>query len=180
MLLHRSTRAVGVLALALSSACADAPTSAPDPEPPAQPIRVLGVYEVTLTDGRDGELRGSVAPVSGGAYTLTPHTAGLSLEIVSSSSFTEGSRGQGGHRYLTATYRVRNATGASISNLTVIPISNAATIPGTPISSLLQFNGAAADPAIASSFVPTGAATLGGGSGMLATEVDVQIGRAHV
>lgn len=174
--MYRSLRFLPLLAVL--AACADDPTGAPPPEPTPQPgpVKVLGVYEITLTGMGSEDVQSSVAPVgaSGGASaTLTPRNTGLVLEFVSSSSFTEGTRGQGGHRYINATYRVRNTTGAALNNLTLIPTISETTIAGTPFSSLVQFNGSAADPSIASQMVPTGAATMAGGPSMRATEVDV-------
>jgi Bacterial Ig-like domain (group 1)/Leishmanolysin len=170
----RLLRILPLLGVIAAAACADGPTSAPPPEPPVERPQVLGVYEITLTGVDGSDVQASVAPVPGGpSFTLTPHTTGIAFEQLSSSSFTEGARGQGGHRYVSITYRVRNSTADSISNLTLIPTSTGSTISGTPFSSLVLFNGTAASSTIAGTMVPTGAATLGGGSGMRATEVDV-------
>jgi hypothetical protein len=174
--MYRSLRFLPLLAVL--AACADDPTGAPAPEPAPQPgpAKVLGVYEITLTGMGTDELRSSAAPVasSGGASsTMTPRNTGLALDLVSSSSFTEGQRGQGGHRYINVTYRIRNTTGAPITNLTFIPTISSTTIPGTPFTSLILFNGSTADPAVASQMVPTGAASMGGGTTMRATDVDV-------
>ncbi|WP_420128594.1 hypothetical protein [Longimicrobium sp.] len=171
-------RFVRILPLLVAlAACADAPTVTPPPEPaPPAPPRVLGVYELTVTGLGTSEMRGSMAPArlaGTPSYALTPRNTGLALEFVSSSSFTEGDRGQGGQRYINATYRVRNSTGAAVSNLTFIPSITATTIAGTPFSQLTLFNGTAAARTLASQMVPTGAVTLGGGVTMRTTEVDV-------
>ncbi|WP_420127368.1 leishmanolysin-related zinc metalloendopeptidase [Longimicrobium sp.] len=163
--------------LAVLAACADDPTGAPPPEP-APPAKVLGVYEITLTGLGTDDIQSTAGPAQlrsadGPSFTLTPYNSGIALDLVSSSSFTEGVRGQGGHRYINVTYRVRNSTGATRNNLTFIPNISSSTIPGTPFTSLVLFNGTAADPSVAAQMVPTGAAALGGGTAMRATDVDV-------
>jgi hypothetical protein len=152
----------------LAAACTDHPTQTrgtdpdPAPEPAPEPPKVLGVYEFTLTGfngGEAGAQLSSVSPVSGGpSNALTTVNTGLTYELISTSSFVEGTRGQGGHRYLMYTYRVRNTTGAPVSNLTLVPVTRATTIAGTPFSSLLKFDGTAASTTIAAQIVPTGAA----------------------
>lgn len=174
--MYRSLRFLPLLAVL--AACADDPTGAPAPEPTPQPgpVKVLGVYEITLTGMGSDQMQASAAPVAapgGASQSLTPRNTGVSLDVVSSSSFTDGARGQGGHRYINVTYRVRNTTGAPVSNLTFIPSTSATTIPGTPISSLILFNGTTAAASLATDFVPTGASSMGGGPDLRATEVDV-------
>ena len=145
--------------LAVLAACADDPTATPAPQPEPKGLRVLGVYDFTVTGLGTPEARAVTAPVPGGAsLSLTPVNSDLTLVPVSSTSFTEGTRDQGGHRYVTATYRVRNATGAPVKNVTFIPTLTGAAIAGTP--------------ALASRLVPTGAVSLDGDE-MRATDVDV-------
>src|SRR5688500_6203394 len=99
MLPHRSLTATWLL-VALA-ACVDAPTDAEHREPIEKPIKVVGVYEFTLTDGGAGQMSASARPVSGGPnLVLNPVTGGISFETLTSSSFTEGVRGQGGSRYI--------------------------------------------------------------------------------
>jgi len=172
MTIRRSFLTASVLTAAIAG-CVDVPTNA-IPEPPVQPVKVMGVYEITISEIGAPRMSATVTPSGSGAnLDLTPRTSGLTFEVVSTSSFTEGSRAAGGNRYISATYRVRNSTGAPINNLTILPISNAGTLAGTPFSALTLFNGGAASSALASQFAPTGAVTLGGGGGMRATEVDV-------
>ncbi|HEX6367691.1 MAG TPA: leishmanolysin-related zinc metalloendopeptidase [Longimicrobium sp.] len=159
--------------LAVLAACADDPTGSPRPEPEPGP-QVQGVYQFTLTGLGGPGVQGSAAAVPGGsALALSPVNTGLRFELVSSGSFTDGVRGQGGHRYVSATYRVRNATGAPLSNLTVLPATSASTITGTPFTELTLYAGGAASPALATQIVPTGAVTLGAGTAMRATDGDV-------
>ena len=95
-------------------------------------------------------MRGSIVPVPrGGSEALSPVTSGIIFESMASGSITHGTRGQGGQRYLSNTYRVRNATGGPLANVTITPISNGGTIFGTPFSSVQLFSGAAASAAIA-------------------------------
>ena len=122
------------------AACADDPTGTPPPEAPEPGVRVEGLYQITLTGLGGPDVQASAAP-AGPALWTSPVNAGLTIELLSSGSFTEGTRGQGGHRYVNFTYRVRNGTGAPLSNLTLLPASTASTIPGTPFTSLTLFNG---------------------------------------
>jgi hypothetical protein len=83
--------------------------------------RALGVVEITISGIGSGVMSASAVPISpgpaldgGASYTLTPvedggGPGGIHLEPLSTGSFTHGERGNGGVRYLYATYRVRNA-----------------------------------------------------------------------
>jgi hypothetical protein len=169
-----------VLLLGILAGCTDTPVQQtpvdPDPTTPA-PLPV-GMYEFTLTglDGSDPEghsaSRAEEIGPEGANLALSPTTSGLAYEVLSSSSVTEGPRGQDGHRYVSVTYRVRNMTGAPISNLTLIPAIRTTTISGTAFTSLLRFDGSPASASLAPSFVPTGAVYIRGGE-MLATTPDV-------
>lgn len=153
--------------LAALAACADQPTEAPlEPEPkPSAPLP-LGVFEIQITgaNGSGGdELRASKAiPVPfGPSLSMSAVNSGIALEVLSSASFTDGTRGQGGQRYISVTYRVRNTTGAPLGNVTFIPSTSASTISGSPFNSLLLFNNTAASASLATQIVPTGAAFVG-------------------
>ncbi|HKP76125.1 MAG TPA: hypothetical protein VJT67_11325 [Longimicrobiaceae bacterium] len=154
------------LVLFACAACADEPTPTTppvQPEPKPAPVPV-GVFEISVegigTDNMTATTRtGSVS--NGPSATLTPVASGLSLETVSTGSFIEGSRTAGGQRYLTFTFRLRNASGASLNNLTLLAVQRPNTIPGTPISSLKKFDGTNADTSLAKFIVPTGVVTLG-------------------
>ncbi|HEX6039638.1 leishmanolysin-related zinc metalloendopeptidase [Longimicrobium sp.] len=156
-LLFRSCAAALVLG---TMACADdaaRPTLPPDPAP--TPVS-LGVAEVTITGLGTSEVRSSIRPVdgaSGPSTALNPVSTIPVLEFVSSGTFVDGVRGAGGQRYVTASYRVRNNAGRSLSNLTWLLVGRSNAIPGSPFSSLLRFDGTAADPAIAGTIAPTGA-----------------------
>ncbi|HEU4560603.1 MAG TPA: leishmanolysin-related zinc metalloendopeptidase [Longimicrobium sp.] len=154
-------------ALVLAAACgSDAGrTTLPVPPAPKAPALPLGVYDVTITGIGTGEMRATAKPVQaarpdGPAGVLTVAPTSLVLEQASSGSFTEGSRTAGGQRYLWINLRVRNASGTPLNNLVFLASSTATTIAGTPIVSIKRFDGADADPAIASQIAPTGAVAL--------------------
>lgn len=152
-----------VFLIALTGCTDDAARTTLPPDPPVAPVPV-GVYRIAVTGLGTGEMRSAIIPVDGGdpspPLSLAPVGSGLGFEHVSSSSFTEGPRGAGGQRYVSFTYRVRNRTGAALNNLTLLMVSRAGSLPGTPISSLRKFDGSAADSAIASAVVPTGAVAM--------------------
>lgn len=166
--------------LAALAACADTPTDPrvdPDPKPKPVPLP-LGVFEIQLTgmDGSGGDAFSAskaVALPGGPSSAMSTVPSGISLEVVSSSSFTEGTRGHGGQRYLAVTYRVRNTTGGPLTNLTLIPVTTTSTISGTPFSTMFLFNNTAASPSIAQNMVPTGAAYIGEDAEMRSRYPDV-------
>src|SRR4051794_1154798 len=144
------------------------------PRPPAP----LGVYEIEVAGIGTSRLHSSIRPAraggAGGRAALAPVGAGIEFEQVGSSSFTEGPRGAGGERYVSFTYRVRNGTGVPLTNLTLLMVSRAGTIPGTPLSTLRRFDGSPANPAIAAFVAPTGAAVMhADGSTLQALDPDV-------
>jgi hypothetical protein len=160
---YRITSAL--LLAGLTAACSDHP-AAPEPEEPVAgaPMLPLGVYRIEVTGIGSGEMSSTVSAEPGGApagsLLLTP-VGPLVFEPVSSNSFTEGTRAGGGQRYVTFTYRVRNASASLLQNVTVLMVSKANTIAGTPLSSLRRFDGTTANPAIAATIVPTGATAIG-------------------
>ena len=176
-----------VTALALTAvACADAPTAfVPQPDPAPSPRRALGIVTLRFNVGGAGAVHASVSSPdawipSGPRMTLTspdePGAASVFLEgLPDGGSFTHGTPGSGGYRYVFGTAKVRNA-GINSSNvwvphttprtnLTLVATAIGGGINGTPFSQLTKFNGTNADPAIASQIKPTGAVrqTLLGG-----------------
>jgi hypothetical protein len=132
------------------------------------------VYEFTLTGIGTSQMRASVAAVpSGPGQALNPLGSGVIFESMSTGSITHGTRGQGGQRYISYTYRVRNSTGANIGNLTMIPVTRSNTIAGTPFSALTLQSGTAASASIAPLVVPAGAVSLTDVGGLRSTDVDV-------
>jgi len=118
----------------LAGACTQdrGPTAAPPPQP--EPPKILGVYEITITGIGTDQMSGSARPVrspSGASASLNTVASGLVLEAVASGSFSDGSRTGGGQRYLTSTFRVRNATGAALTNVTYVMAGSASTLAPT-------------------------------------------------
>ena len=131
----------------------------------------IGTSEMSATATQIADAEGNA--IAAGAQGALNLVTALQFEAVSVSTFTEGARTQGGQRYLTFTYRVRNNSGAPISNLHLIPNTSASTISGTPWLTLKLFNGANADPAIAQTIVPTGAVALNESFRMVSIYPDV-------
>lgn len=161
-------RALTVTALLAASlaACADQPTeprNQPGTEPTPAPIP-LGLYEVSFTASDEPgalALARAVPIPMGPNEALNPVTPDLVLEIVSTATFTEGTRSTGGARFVMPTFRVRNSTGTVVNNVTFIPVTRATTISGTPFTALTTFTGGAVPAAVAAQVVPTGAAMMG-------------------
>ncbi len=156
-----------VLCAAALAACADSPSEPRVTEPaPGSPLIPLGLYQVTIT-GADGSANGgpsfsrASAVPQGPSQALNPLATGYALESVSTTTYVEGTRATGGQRFVMATFRVRNNTGAPLTNLTLVPVTRSNSIAGTPFSSLLLFSGAAAPSSIAPQIVPAGAVGLG-------------------
>jgi len=127
----------------------------------------VGVYEITLTGLATGQPRSTVTPVRpafdgrGPAATLSQVGSGLVLENTGNASLlNDGSRTGGGQRYIAFHYRVRNSTGATLSNPTLLLVSRTNTIGGTFVSSLLKTDGTPADSSIAQYVAPTGYVTF--------------------
>jgi hypothetical protein len=149
------------------SACTDQPTAPPVDNDQADPAPLpVGVYEFSMTGIGGPTPSSSVSAVrltpDGASMTLTPAGPSIHMEKISGSSFTEGRRGEGGQRYISFTYRVRNSTGGPLTNLTLIPVMTAKTLPGTPFRSVRLFDGTDAPTELLSRIVPTGAVAMGG------------------
>jgi hypothetical protein len=154
-----------LLACAACARDATQPVVAP-PEPPRPPVPV-GVYELSINGIGGAQPSSTILPAApaaagGPSRTLLQAGAGLTFEQASSSLFTEGTRGAGGQRYVSFTYRVRNGTSLQLKNLTLLMVQRTGVIAGTPLSGLRRFDGTAADPAIAPRIVPTGEVALRG------------------
>lgn len=186
------------VALALligAMACADSPTAplVPKVEPPGKAPRVVGAMLVRFSAVGPGQISANATmykpeDLFGPRFALTT-TSGTSpsgnvagvigVFMDGGGSFTYGTPGAGGYRYLFATMRVRNAgvatNGDTVAystarpNLTLVataaPSGFTGAIPGTAFASPTKFDGSAANPAIAAGITPTGAVrqTLTGG-----------------
>ncbi|PTA68508.1 VcbS [Deinococcus arcticus] len=153
-----------------SAPIAPAPGAEPAPTTPApapaHALTPLGTVEIAFSGLNDPEgFRAELVP-----QALT-NVGGLQLEPLANSSFTVGTRGAGGMRYLYASFRVRNADAAGTAypaarqNLTLVAASTASTIGETAISALQRFDGSAAPAGMAQSILPTHAMTLDRTSG---------------
>ncbi|WP_407572918.1 hypothetical protein [Deinococcus altitudinis] len=136
-------------------------------------LQVLGVLEVTVS-GIGGPQPQSTArllrPI--GALALPEQTAGLDLQALSTSVFNLGSRNTGtGKRYITATFKVRNAgsdgTASTVarSNLTLVAASTASAQDSTAIRAMKTFDGTAINTGLARSILPTHAMVFQPSSG---------------
>ncbi|HET7231125.1 MAG TPA: hypothetical protein VFJ16_14025 [Longimicrobium sp.] len=166
--MRHAPRLLAAIALLASAACvndAARPTLPPDAGNPRTPITPVGVYQIHVTGIASEQITSTVRPViapSGMRGTLTQYSnTGLVIEQISGSVVSDGPRGSDGQRYFTVTYRVRNATGGTRNNLTMLLTSTTATIPGTAFSSITRPDGTSADTALAKLIVPTGAVTMG-------------------
>jgi hypothetical protein len=157
--------AAAVVAAGALAACADAPTLEPNGTPAGQPpadAALGGGYRLTISDiGTDRQASrivadgpapaaGAAAPrasrVGGGTGLvaqapttcgLTPRPSALEFQFVATGSYTYGTRGDAGaYRYVYTVYRVRNATGAPLSNLSLLATATSATVGQTAIASV--------------------------------------------
>ena len=164
-----------------------------DSLPPAIPGLSRGLIEVEITGigtespratariGSDqpaplpqpaGPMRSALAPAAARSLALLPdtpstaHDGTVEIRALSTSSFTWGTRGSGGYRYVAATFQVRNAAtggaayGTPRQNLTFLAVSTASTLSGTALSALRRFDNSAASSALALEILPTGAAKV--------------------
>lgn len=180
--------ATAVLTLALAAlACGDDPTRpSTDPDPTASAPETLGLMEITLTGvtaagGMTATARsvtpGTVARGSGGLQDVALYSldqleegteAGIQLASIATASFTRGERGNGGQRYFSATFAVRNASAdgvaytTAVNNVTLVAVASEATIGETPVSRMRRFDGSDAPASLAVELRPTGAVALDG------------------
>lgn len=185
----RPSPSQAMLALLLAAlACSDAPTGArlaPDPIPTTG--KIVGVVRIRVTvvgggavSSRATVFRPSASGPDGPRFTLSEvpqegDVHGLVLETLpGAGSFTQGTAGAGGYRYVFVSAKVRNAGensnvppdtvaySTARKNMGMIAIEVPAGggfsgIAGTPFADLMKFDGTAADPAIAEGILPTGA-----------------------
>lgn len=176
-LLALASLLIGCFCLASCDREPVAPVTPPGSPPTVSGGDVLGLVQVTISGIGSSDMHASAsavgtstlgAPASGVSLDLTPvpgADGSIQLASLSSGSFTEGERGNGGERYLYATFKVRNATSGGTAystprtNLTFLAVSTPSTIDGTAISQMNKFDGSAAAPDIATQLLPTGAVT---------------------
>jgi hypothetical protein len=154
-----------------------------EPEKPA--ILPVGVVEITLnaigTDQFTATATGLSLDLKRPANQDSTGSGNVQLEQVSTGSFTEGTRGVDGQRYLYATFRVRNAQTSAgnpayntpRTNLTFLAIRTANSKDGSAASQIRRFDNSAATPTIASQVIPTGAVALDDSLHMTSLHADV-------
>jgi hypothetical protein len=170
-------------ALMLFASCRDRLVGPAEIVPDGQEEGMLpvGVVSITLSAIGSDHPTASVSTPEGLSLGLTrPANADLSgsgniqLEQVSTSSFTEGTAPGvspallNAQRYVTATFRVRNAQTSAgnpayntpRTNLTFIAIRTATSKQGSAVSQMRKFDNTLADTIIARDVVPTGAVVL--------------------
>lgn len=159
-----------IISILLLVAC-NQPT--PIIDPPTSSGKSLGLVEVTFTGVGTNDFKSTARSISSNGQTraLTDLANGIEMLPVAKTSFEIGTRGTDGMRYLSATYKVRNAAfcspqpcsgtayNLSRQNLTFMAISTtaplSATLNQTAVSSLKLFNGSNANASIAPSILPT-------------------------
>jgi hypothetical protein len=125
----------------------------------------------------DGSLARSTPQV------VTNLATGLDIQLQSASSIDVGTRGVDGMRYISATYRIRNAQFCSTpgtcavyatarQNLTFLAVITGSTINQSAVSRFTRFDGSAASAALATQLVPT--------HGMNTTATGVEAERASL
>lgn len=146
----------------------------PDPEPTPEP-KLVGVYEFTVSGIASGEMTASAVRIDDSGEPVTLGTASGALNAVGDTlaiEFFQHGRvaferrqiqNGNGHRYIWVSYRVRNATGAPLTNLTFIAAAAGWKYGDTPFSGLRKIDGSFADSTIANTIVPTGYSILGDG-----------------
>ncbi|WP_221090848.1 hypothetical protein [Deinococcus aquaedulcis] len=146
-----SGRAAWALAAALLLAgCAPRPV----PAPPA--LAPLGLLEISFDGLGSTQAHSQVRPLA-----LEESSAGLELSPLSVSVTDVGVRGSGGTRYITATFRVRNAASGGTpspsarSNLTLLAAGVSDNVDSTALRAMTVFSGAPAPAGVARSVRPT-------------------------
>ncbi len=123
------------------------------------PSKVLGLLEVSFT-GIGGNLSASVSRLPQ-TRTITDLGDGIQLKMLSRGSFDLGTRGLDGVRYLSATFKVRNANASGLpynsdrQNLSLVAVSTPNTLEGSAVRNLEKFDGTPADTALALAIKPT-------------------------
>lgn len=172
--------------------CSDTPFASTQTEGTA-PSAALGFKPVAVTfraigtDSMSASVKPAVPPI---AYSLTklsgsagPNDGTIQLKSLSNGSFTYGERGNGGVRYLYATFAVRNANidgnpyPSPRENLTFMAVDNANTYGLTAVSGLRLFDGTLlsgpAAQTIAEKVIPTGRVEATGNGVFIPVVTDV-------
>jgi FG-GAP-like repeat len=131
-------------------------TSSPTDKP-----RHLGLLEVSFTGLGTQQLNAKVRNLGQSTRAISDLGDGIQLELFARTTFDFGTRGADGVRYLSATFRVRNASSngtpynSERQNLSFVAVSTPNTIQESAIRSLEKFDGSPANPALALQIMPT-------------------------
>lgn len=125
------------------------------PEP--QPNQVLGLMRVSF------QIEGAAnSTAKSQPKTLTGTASGIQMKLVNASTFTTGTRGAGGERWVSATYDIRNATtggtayNTANSNISFLAVSTPSGLGESAIAVMKSYGGTAlTTPGLAQSFKPT-------------------------
>lgn len=123
-----------------------------------QPRQVLGLMRVNFqVDSSGADTNSKLQP-----QALTGTASGIQMKLINTSTFTTGTRGAGGERWVSATYDIRNATtsGAAYpntkTNLSFLAVSTATGFGESAIANMSSYGGTLlTTPALAQSFKPT-------------------------
>ena len=137
---------------------------------PAAPSNPRGLIEINFSEISDAHPGSSAKNISSSLQnrSLSDVAGGIDMKLVSTTAFTfnAGVNREDGFRYLSATYKIRNADSAGTpyttprNNLSFIAVSTPNTVGGSAISRLLRFDGTPADSSIAPLIRPTHEMTL--------------------
>ncbi len=139
---------------------------------PIMPSTPHGLVEINFSEIGNSQPNSSAKniPSRNQTRTLSDNTGGIDMKLVSTNAFTfnPGVNRQDGFRYLSATYKIRNADSTGTlyatprNNLSFVAVSTPSTLGGSAVSSLLRFDGTPADSSIAPLIRPTHEMTLDG------------------
>jgi len=123
-----------------------------------QPRQVLGLMRVNFqVDSSGADTNSKLQP-----QALTDTASGIQMKLINTSTFTTGTRGAGGERWVSATYDIRNATTSGAAypnakgNLSFLAVSTATGFGESAIANMSSYGGTLlTTPALAQSFKPT-------------------------
>ncbi len=145
---------VNYVTTAFIAALALASCSQTSPEP--QPKHVLGLMRVGF------QVDSSATNAKSQPRTLTGTASGIQMKLINSSTFTTGTRGAGGERWVSATYDIRNATTGGTayttanSNISFLAVSTPTGLGESAIANMRSYGGTPlTTPTLAQSFKPT-------------------------
>ncbi len=123
-----------------------------------EPQLVLGLMRVNFqVDSSAGSSNAKLQP-----QTLTGTASGIQMKLINTSTFTTGTRGSGGERWVSATYDIRNATTTGTaytsanSNISFLAVSTATSLGESAIADMRSYGDTLlTTPALAQSFKPT-------------------------